>query len=727
MSIIEETHPNADTCTSETSHIYAAYAVQIFNAGYSPLPIPRGQKFGDLPPGFSGYDGHWPSRADVQTWIEDQPHNNIAAKLPRNVIGIDVDAYGGKSGALKFDALCQQYGQLPLTWRVSSRFGDGYDGVSGILLFQIPAELASKAHDTNAGWVSGWDHVDLIRYGHRYVVAPESIHPRGTRYQVLNESTGEISDQMPSVNDLPMLPDSWCPALFKSESGRERRDKAESQWWTEGKACKAVATRLGQSLSELDTGRHDSCRDNLLALTRLGEQGHVGVREAVDQLHAMFIMAVTSEGERQGQRSPAKAETEWKGLVAGLDALIDKRLTDESDKGCCGSTVSEWVVSLPSDTESATEEQIKRFTSISFSDITERETRWIVPDLIPEGDAVILLGEEGIGKGLWWTYIIGKVTTGLNPIDVLIIVSEDDPERTVKPRLVASGADVSRVHLMVADPETLTGVPLIPGHAADVADMIEQTGSRLVIIDPWMSVVPGQLQIKDTQQARQALDPVVKLARQTGATFILVTHTNRTSTGSSRDKYGGTVALRQAGRVCLMALQDPDDDSMMYVGVEKANIVGKAPAVKYRKAGDGASWYLTPTDDPAIFNISELFATFSRDTDERSTDKWTQVALIAAQESGIITRSQITEVYEGNIKSADKAIARWRSTEPPRLLTVTGQRGVFEVNLPPATPHDPHHITTGGMGGNQHGDSGEPPAPPAIQMLADGELWGVSA
>jgi len=713
---------------------YSEHAAQIFDAGYSPLPIERGTKEGNLPSGFSGYDGVVASRADVQTWIEDRPDDNVAARLPYNVVGIDVDAYEGKAGAQTLEALCQKYGQLPSTWQVSSRFDSGYDGFSGILLFRIPIEgFADKAHVRDAGWNSGWEHVDVIRFGHRFVVAPGSTHnSRGTKYQVKDESSQTLSEQMPRVDELPMLPTAWCMALLQGDAGRTRRDKTESQWWTVGKSCPAVSRRLGQSLSELETGRHDNCRDNLLALTRLGEQGHKGVREAVDQLHANFIMQVTSDGD--GKRTPDKARKEWQGLVAGLDSKIEsKGLTSQGDRGCCSMPLPEWDTGKGIEAEPAqapaadglpTQPAAPTFSTIAFNTISPKEVEWLIHGTIPKAEPVIFIGEESIGKGLYWCRLAAQVTTSTNPIDVLIIVSEDDPERAVRPRLEAAGADLTRCHLMVRDIETMTGVPIIPGQSDEVAQIIEDTGAGLVIIDPWLSVVPSGLQVKDTQQARQALDPVTKLARRTGATFLLVTHTNRLVSDSARSMYGATVALRQVGRVCLMALQDPNDETIMYVGIEKSNIVGKSHAIKYHKNGDGSYWKITDTGEATGLSINELLSTFARDNDERTTDKWTQIALTAGANGGMITRSQILAAYEDNAKAADKAIARWRNIDPPRLIGVTGHHGIYEVMSASdhSNPPSLHHKTTGGMGGSSSLPVIEPPVPPVKAMGGSGGL-----
>lgn len=318
---------------------------------------------------------------------------------------------------------------------------------------------------------------------------------------------------------------------------------------------------------------------------------------------------------------------------------------------------------------------------VPFSEITERTIEWLVEGTIPRATAVVLVGEEGIGKGLYCANLISRVTAAPNAINVLMIVSEDDPETVVKARLRAAGADMSRVHLMVADAETLTGVPLIPNDTSDVLTAIRKAGASLVIVDPWMSIVPGNLSIKDTQQARQALDPVNALARQSAASFLLVTHTNRMVGGSARNRYGGTVALRQASRLCLMALADPQDPDCLYVGVEKANVAGVTAATKYRKVEADGAWRLVTTDEQPEDTIHALLETFDRNEDHRTTDRWSEVHALATEADGVVTRGQVVDLYlqaGSTEEAADKAIRRWKDSHPPRL-SPTGQKGQYQV------------------------------------------------
>ena len=110
---------------------------------------------------------------------------------------------------------------------------------------------------------------------------------------------------------------------------------------------------------------------------------------------------------------------------------------------------------------------------------------------------------------------------------MLLIAGEDDPGTMLRPRLEAAGADLNRVKFVVRDEETQTGIPNLPKDRYELRNLIEETEAVLVVIDPWLSVVAPNIQVKDTQQARIVLDPLSTLARETGAAILIVGHTNR--------------------------------------------------------------------------------------------------------------------------------------------------------------------------------------------------------
>lgn len=204
--------------------IYAAYAHDYRKKGYSPLPLPKGKK-APVPNGWTGSEGLFASGPDIQEWCESNPEGNIALRLPRNVIGIDVDDYGLKSGAKSVRDAIAEFGPLPSTGRMTARYEQ--DKVSGIRLFRVPEGTVLASQFSSAGL--GPD-VEIVQFHHRYCVAPGSIHPEVDlpyKWMNLDGTEGEL----PAVADLPELPQVWIDGLQpKTRSERPSTDASHAAY-----------------------------------------------------------------------------------------------------------------------------------------------------------------------------------------------------------------------------------------------------------------------------------------------------------------------------------------------------------------------------------------------------------------------------------------------------------------------------------------------------------------
>src|SRR5690606_7106513 len=138
------------------------------------LPLPPGKK-GPPPSGRTGWAGVDPDAAEIEAWVEGpEGAGNIGLRLPEGVYGLDVDAYGAKSGAEALRNAEAVLGPLPPTWCVTSRD----DGVSGIRLFRASLPAGRRWKDEPAGHGMG---IEAIHLGHRYAVVWPSVHPETGR------------------------------------------------------------------------------------------------------------------------------------------------------------------------------------------------------------------------------------------------------------------------------------------------------------------------------------------------------------------------------------------------------------------------------------------------------------------------------------------------------------------------------------------------------------------
>lgn len=314
---------------------YAQAAATYLQKGWSPIPLPALAKT-PPPTGTTGYDGRYVTGPDVYEWAQNGKGNgNVALRMPEEIIGVDVDAYGMKRGDETLAEWEARVGALPPTYRSTSRM----DGKSGIRLFRVPAGRV---------WadVLGPD-VEVIHYGHRYAVVAPSIHPEtGLPYVwLLETSSGLVQVSAPKVSDVVAMPEACWRNLDRGSYADHLKKAAVDvgealrslEAYPQGPICQVIEREVTRARTELATAtsRHDTARQIIAAVVRAGERGHNGSMEALGLVHEMWTAALQF-GER---RVPDAGEFER--MVTGAVAIVKASPTDPSDIGCCGSVLHE--------------------------------------------------------------------------------------------------------------------------------------------------------------------------------------------------------------------------------------------------------------------------------------------------------------------------------------------------------------------------------------------------
>lgn len=278
------------------------------------LPLPAGRKE-NPPTGFTGTGGAWPTTSQINAWRIAHADGNVALRLPPDVVGIDVDVYHG--GDVTLAELEERWGPLPPTWVTTSR-----DDGSGIRLYRVPAGTRLRG---TAG-----PGIDVLQHHHRYAVVWPSVHPSGAQYRwewdhedSLASDPYGYAEAPPAPTDLPDLPAAWLEGL----AGRDADAKAAGvdlramlAGMAHGAPCPAVTAAYELWSGELagSGGRHDAMTRGVLALLRLGDEGHVGAIAVLRDLHDDFMVAVTFDGSRdQGQ-----AAVEYRRALTGAAAIV---------------------------------------------------------------------------------------------------------------------------------------------------------------------------------------------------------------------------------------------------------------------------------------------------------------------------------------------------------------------------------------------------------------------
>jgi hypothetical protein len=408
---------------------YAVAAVDLLNAGWhGVLPLPaKAKKY--PPTGYTGSTGVDPSGADVYTWAE-QHDGNVALRMPPDVIGVDVDAYGEKQGAATMSKSRIAWGPLPPTWRMTSRD----DGISGILLYRVPIDLAWPG-EVGPG-------VEIIQRHHRYAVAPPSIHPEGRRYRWINPD-GAVSITPPRPEDLPDLPSAWVDGLTGGEAvqiaNRGGTNYQQAVTWLAcrtaptAKPCRRMAEVADAAAQAMKGNAHNTARNALATAARLAEGGHRGGVSSATALKVMFIAEATDPRRAAGGmavRTKTEAEREWVDLLtSAVDLVIHN--PSPGDSCDCDGVLTDWIVGNDRPQEDPPDEptapRLERELPDGFTDGAvfifgqpAVEPIWGDGDMVlwSRGEACQIAGPPGVGKTTLTGQIVREII-GLGQGDLL--------------------------------------------------------------------------------------------------------------------------------------------------------------------------------------------------------------------------------------------------------------------------------------------------------------------
>lgn len=237
---------------------------------------------------------------------------------------------------------------------------------------------------------------------------------------------------------------------------------------------------------------------------------------------------------------------------------------------------------------------------VCASDVQPEKIQWLWPNRFAVGKFSLVAGNPGLGKSQMTVHMAAQVTMGgcwpngegRSPLGSVIILSaEDDAADTLVPRLIAAGADTTRVHIV-------EGIK-VPGKngagaierqfdlANDVqalCEAIDNIGDvRLVIIDPVTAYLGTGKSVDSHKNAevRAALAPLQSRAAKYGFAAVGVSHLNKGGGQEALMRVLGSLAFVAAARVAFLVVGDANNERTLFIPM-KNNIGMKRPGLAFR-------------------------------------------------------------------------------------------------------------------------------------------------
>jgi hypothetical protein len=225
-----------------------------------------------------------------------------------------------------------------------------------------------------------------------------------------------------------------------------------------------------------------------------------------------------------------------------------------------------------------------RLISRAASEIEPERIEWVWKNRFPRGKLSLLAGDGGLGKTTALLDIAARVSRGREwpcsegdaPCGSVIYFSaEDDAADTLVPRLMAAGADRSKIHIVEAvRDEDGDGNRTFHLHADlnELERLIEQLGDVvLVIFDPISSYF-GKTDTYRNTEVRGVLEPVVKMAARRDLAIVGNTHLAKGAKGRANMRVLDSVAMTAAVRSVYMVIEDANDPKRRLFLPSKGNL-----------------------------------------------------------------------------------------------------------------------------------------------------------
>ncbi|MCE9618485.1 MAG: AAA family ATPase [Planctomycetes bacterium] len=275
--------------------------------------------------------------------------------------------------------------------------------------------------------------------------------------------------------------------------------------------------------------------------------------------------------------------------IEARECIESESLRDEV--ACLAGAAPVWQ---PSENQSQSQYGRSEPIIVRLSDVEPEQVAWLWPGRIALGKLTLIAGDPGLGKSFLTLDMAARVSNGMpwpdrpneaNPSGGIVLLSaEDDLADTIRPRLDAANANVSRIQALKAI-RSVGGTERMFNLSRDLPNLevaIKLVGDcRLVVIDPVTAYLGGVDSHKNAE-IRGLLAPLGELAARHRVAVVAVTHLNKSGFGPAIYRAMGSLAFAAAARAAWAVSKDKNDPLRRLLLPIKNNIAPDTGGLAYR-------------------------------------------------------------------------------------------------------------------------------------------------
>lgn len=247
-------------------------------------------------------------------------------------------------------------------------------------------------------------------------------------------------------------------------------------------------------------------------------------------------------------------------------------------------------------------QQTKRPRIRPASSFAPEKAAYLIEPYLPRGMLSILGGVSAAGKTSLALDIAAAVSSGRKlpfdfsdsgeraPQNVFYLTAENDPNKVLRPRSEAMGADLEHLYfqeganLSMNDPELFK--------------LCREYRPALLVFDPIQSFLGPGVQMNRAEQVRPLMDKLIAEAKELDMAVLLISHMSKPGPGvcSALDRLLGSSDFRNSARSILIAGAAPDTNGLRVFAHGKNSLGEPGESQLYHIEPSGIVAYDGPSD-----------------------------------------------------------------------------------------------------------------------------------